>query len=98
MTDTPKTTLRCEVIVPNRQGLHLRVSDSIMKKAKEFDSNIRLIKGNTGADGRRVIEIIALGAAQGDAVTIEAEGTDAQEALDAILELFASRFDEDDHI
>ena len=94
-TNSLKTKLRREVVVPNRQGLHLRVSDSIMKKAKEFDSNIRLFKGNNGADGRRVIEIIALGAAQGDAVTIEAEGVDAQEALDAILELFAARFDED---
>ncbi len=51
------------------------------------------------ADGTDVLEVMSLGAAQGDVVVLEAKGSSTDEteaALDAVADLFSSGFAEDD--
>jgi len=85
-----------ELLVSNRCGVHLRVSNILAQKAKEFASQIWLRKGNYAADCRSVLDLLSLGAFQGDAVILEAVGSDAEAALNAIALLFSSRFFEDE--
>jgi phosphotransferase system HPr (HPr) family protein len=82
------------VVVANAQGLHARPASLIMKLANQFASKIELIKENQRVDGKSIIEILTLGAAPGTNLIIEATGPDAETALDALAELFATKFAE----
>ncbi len=81
-----------DVVVANAQGLHARPASLIMKLANQFQAKIELIKDNQRVDGKSIIEILTLGAAPGTSLIIEASGPDAETALDALAELFASKF------
>jgi phosphotransferase system HPr (HPr) family protein len=85
-----------ELLISNRCGVHLRVGSMLAQKAKEFTSDIRLRKGSYVADCRSVLDLLSLGAFQGDAVVLEVVGSDAEAALNAIASLFNARFFEDE--
>ncbi len=85
-----------ELSVLNRSGVHLRVAGMLAEKAKEFASSLRIRKGGYAADCRSVLDLLSLGAFQGDSLTVEAAGPDAEVALDAIVALFSARFFEDE--
>ncbi len=89
----PQTT---ELLVSNRCGVHLRVAGMLAQKSKEFAADVRIRKGSYAADCRSVLDLLSLGAFQGDALVIEAAGPDAAAALDAIKGLFQARFFEDE--
>lgn len=85
-----------ELLVSNRCGVHLRVAAMLAKKAREFQSEIKIRKEGYPADCRSVLDLLTLGAFQGDAVVVEVDGSDAEEALNAIVSLFTARFHEDE--
>jgi phosphocarrier protein HPr len=80
------------VVVANSQGLHARPANLIMKLANQYQSRIELVKGNERVDGKSILEILTLGAEPGTNLIIEAAGPDAEAALEALAELFASKF------
>ncbi|HEV2972325.1 MAG TPA: HPr family phosphocarrier protein [Pirellulales bacterium] len=80
------------VVVANSQGLHARPANLIMKLANQYESRIELVKGNERVDGKSILEILTLGAEPGTNLIIEAAGPDAEAALEALAELFASKF------
>jgi phosphotransferase system HPr (HPr) family protein len=63
-----------------------------MKLANQYESRIELVKGNERVDGKSILEILTLGAEPGTNLIIEAAGPDAEAALEALAELFASKF------
>jgi phosphotransferase system HPr (HPr) family protein len=84
------------VLVANLEGLHLRPASLIARLATKYQSRIEIVKDNSRVDGRSILDIVTLDAPQGTTVVIEAEGPDADSALEALAELFASKFGEDD--
>ena len=88
--------LKKEMVVNNRSGVHARVSLLLTQKAKEFTSEIIFRKGKVVADCRSVLELLSLGAGNGETVSVEIQGSDAEAALDAIQKLFDARFYEDE--
>ncbi len=66
----------------------------IIKLANQYQSQIELVKGNERVDGKSILDVLTLGAAQGTTLIIEACGPDAEAALEALVELFASNFSE----
>lgn len=60
--------------------------------AAQFDSKIELIKDDIRIDGKSVLSILTLGAAQGTVICLEATGSDAQNAMEILEELLASGF------
>ncbi len=46
-------------------------------------------------DARSIMGLLMLGAGKGSEVGVVAEGPDAQQAIDALIDLVARRFDED---
>ncbi len=85
-----------KLLVSNRCGVHLRVAGMLAEKAKEFESELFLRKGTYAADCRSVLDLLSLGAFQGDSVVVEACGIDADAAIDAITLLFPARLFADD--
>ncbi|MDR2482914.1 MAG: HPr family phosphocarrier protein [Treponema sp.] len=83
------------VKVQNRAGIHARPSAMLVQTIKDFQSSIYLEKGGDRINAKSIMGVITLGAAYGTEITIIAEGEDEQAALDALVRLFESRFEED---
>lgn len=81
--------------VRNRLGLHLRAASTLAQTVKEFSSNITLRNGDQEVSAKSVTNLIMLGAGQGTKLKLRAEGSDANEAVNAIKKLFDDRFGED---
>jgi len=80
----------------NEQGLHLRPADRVVRMANSFSAEIQLGKGEQFVDGKSILSIIGLAAEEGTELRIVAQGADAHEAVDALVELIESGFAGDD--
>ena len=77
-----------EVIVANKEGLHLRVAGAIAKIVAQYKAKVLLsCNGCTFVDGGSVIQLLVLGAAPGASVVVQAEGPDEQAAVRAVSEV-----------
>ncbi|NTV53375.1 MAG: HPr family phosphocarrier protein [Candidatus Firestonebacteria bacterium] len=78
-----------EVKINNPQGVHLRVAANVVEMCKESQSRVSLsCKNCRHADACSVLSVLMLGAAQGDSVTITAEGEDAKEIVGKLTDYF----------
>jgi len=87
-----------EIIVSNSMGLHARPAMQFVDLANQFSSEVRVIKPGdepVTADGKSVMQMIVLEATQGTALKIEADGDDAQEAVNKLAQLFENKFGEE---
>jgi len=84
------------VTVANRAGLHARAALLIAKLAREHDVEVALVKDSQLAEASNMIQMLSLGAKQGDELVLEAKGPKAQQALSALEQLFAAKFYEED--
>jgi phosphocarrier protein HPr len=78
-----------QTTVGPQEGLHARPAAQFVKTAKQFSSEILVLKGERQANAKSSLKIMTLGARKGDTLTIRAEGDDAQEAVDALVELIS---------
>lgn len=86
---------RKEVEITNKLGLHARPASLLVKLASKFESEIQLIKDDTEINAKSILGVMMLAAGPGQRVTITADGSDAQEAVDAIASLIESGFGEE---
>ena len=84
------------VEIVNKRGLHARASAKFVKLAATFDAEVRVSKDGQTVDARSIMGLMMLAAGPGCCIDIEAEGEQAQEAVDALADLVAARFDEDE--
>lgn len=91
-------TLVCDIEVTNRAGVHTRVALMIFKTIEPTGCSASLTRKTTGhtADCRSVLELLSLGAAQGDAVTLSVTGPEAESLQKELLALFENNFYEDE--
>ncbi len=82
------------VKIQNELGLHARAAALFVKIAYKFDSDIDLIKGKQRANGKSIMGLLTLAAAEGSEVCIEASGSDAADAVAALAELINNKFGE----
>lgn len=80
------TTATAEVLIPNPTGMHARPAANLVNVAKEFDSEIQLDKEDESGSAKSIVSILAMALAYGDKMTITATGSDAQEAVDALVQ------------
>ena len=83
-----------DVVVPNALGLHARAAARFVQMAARFASQIRVSRGDRTVDGKSLMGVLLLAASQGSSLRIEADGADAQAALDALAALVAGGFGE----
>ncbi len=84
-----------DLTIVNQRGLHARAAAKFVKLAEEFEAEISVTKGDTTVSGRSIMGLMMLAAAPGCTIRVEAEGADAEAALDAIAKLVDDKFDED---
>ena len=83
-----------EVVVTNALGLHARAAARFVQTAARFVAKIRVSRGDRTVDGKSLMGVLLLAASQGSTLRIDAEGPDADAALDALTTLVASGFEE----
>jgi phosphotransferase system HPr (HPr) family protein len=79
-----------KVILANPNGLHMRPSAQVVQLAEQFRSSVTIHCEGRAADGKSIWELLALAAMPGSELTVEADGPDADAALDALTALLAT--------
>jgi phosphotransferase system HPr (HPr) family protein len=92
------SSIRRQIEVRNRLGIHARPANLIARAAMRFSSRVEIVKGNECIDAKSIISLLTLGAEQGTMLEIVAEGDDAEEAVVAICDLFHRCFDEEEEL
>ncbi len=96
---------RRKVTIRNRAGLHTRAASLVRETVLKHRSRVFLIKpenngecldGAPRADATSVIEMLSLCALEGTPLVLEAEGEDADQVLDELVNLVNCKFWEDD--
>lgn len=89
--------LERDVLVRNRLGLHARAAARLVRTASRFDADVRLERADRSAtaDAKSILSVLLLAAARGTQMRLTASGADAEAAIDAISELFATGFGEE---
>jgi phosphocarrier protein HPr len=82
------------VVVPNPLGLHARAAARFVQTAARFAAQIRVSRGERTVDGKSLMGVLLLAASQGSTLQIDADGPDAEAALDALVALVAVGFGE----
>ena len=89
------TNLRAEVQIINKLGLHARPAAMLVKTTNKFKSEILIKKNDMEVNAKSILGVMMLAAEFGSRLGLTVAGEDAEEALQAVLELFARKFDED---
>jgi len=84
-----------KVKVANRAGIHARPSAILVQNTKNFRSSIFFQKGSTKINAKSIMGIITLGAGYGSEITIYADGEDEEQAVEILVKLFESKFEEE---
>jgi phosphocarrier protein HPr len=82
------------IVLHNKAGLHARSAASLVKTAARFEASITLRLKGRPANARSLMELLRLGARQGDSIHITATGRDAFAALNGIKTLVENGFGE----
>jgi len=77
------------------KGLHLWAAGQFAEAAKRFECDVRLDAAGRSANGKSILEIVALGAGPGVELAIAADGPDAEAAVDALVTLVRNNFDQE---
>jgi len=81
--------------VINRAGIHARPSALLVQTTKNFKSNIYIEKDSYRINAKSIMGIITLGAGYGTELKIITDGEDEEAAVEALVKLFGSKFEEE---
>ena len=84
-----------EVTVINRLGLHARAAARFVHLASTFQSHVNLSRGSQTVDGKSITGMLLLAARTGTSLTVSADGSDEETALDTLCGFVESGFGED---
>ena len=91
----PEGALSRELPIINKRGLHARASAKFVQMVERFEAEIWVTKGSETVGGTSIMGLMMLSAGPGTSITVSAAGPQAQAALDAITELVAAKFNEE---
>ncbi|WP_018131817.1 HPr family phosphocarrier protein [Effusibacillus pohliae] len=85
-----------EVTIENAEGFHVRPAQQFVHTAGRFAATIYVInEKGVKVDGKSILGLMTLGLAKGAKMTIQADGADEREALEALTQLVESKFGEE---
>ncbi|MDN5937808.1 MAG: HPr family phosphocarrier protein [Salinisphaera sp.] len=83
-----------DLTIINRLGLHARAAAKLVQTASGYQSEIRIFKDGRAVSGKSIMGVMMLAAARGARIRLQAQGEDADAALDALEALVQDRFGE----
>jgi len=83
-----------EAEIVNKLGLHARAAAKLTHVASGFESEIWISRSGRRVNAKSIMGVMMLAAGKGSKVKLQAEGGDADAALQALTALIADRFGE----
>jgi phosphocarrier protein len=83
-----------DIVVSNKLGLHARAAAKLTQLASQFNSEVFISKGARRVNAKSIMGVMMLAAGIQTTVKLEATGSDADRALEAIQKLFDDKFGE----
>jgi phosphotransferase system HPr (HPr) family protein len=74
-----------KVVISNPQGFHMRPMAAFAQLAARFESSVKVSREGQSVNGKSILDLMLLAAAQGTELTLEVSGPDAQAALNALV-------------
>lgn len=90
-----RESVKGTVVVTNPLGLHVRPCLAIVNTVRQFKAVVKIRNGKQAADATSMLQLMTLAAGQGTELAVSAKGPEAEQALDALTELFAAGFDQE---
>lgn len=81
-----------EIVVQNQVGLHARPATFFIQKANEYKSSIWIERDERKANAKSLLGVLSLGVTKGVSITISADGSDEEEAVNSLVEMISSDF------
>lgn len=83
-----------EITIVNRLGLHARAAAKFVQTAGRFPCEVEVSRGEKKINGKSIMGVMMLAAAQGAVIEITTAGDEEATALDALVALVADGFGE----
>ncbi len=83
-----------ETEIINKLGLHARASAKLTQLAGKFTCEVWMAKGSRRINAKSIMGVMMLAAGKGSKVSIETDGADEAQAMEALLALIADYFGE----
>ena len=83
-----------EAVVNNQVGLHARPATFFIQKANEYKSSIWIEKEERRVNAKSLLGVLSLGIVKGTTISLIADGTDEETAVNALVDLISSNFSE----
>ncbi len=87
--------IKREIIIINELGIHARPAGMIANTSSRFAADIKLVKDGVEVNAKSIMGIMTLAAGKDSVILVVASGRDEADAVKAIEDLFARKFDED---
>jgi phosphocarrier protein HPr len=84
-----------DVEIINKLGLHARPSARLTQLASSFKSNVFMSRNGRRVNAKSIMGVMMLAAAKGSTITLETDGDDEKEAIDALAGLISTGFGEE---
>ena len=84
----------CEVVVTNASGLHARPATFFIQKANTYRSGVWVVKDDRKVSAKSLLGVLSIGIAKGMTITIVADGDDEEAAINGLVELIESGFND----
>lgn len=82
------------VKILNESGLHARPASLLVKEASKFKSDIKIEFNEAILNAKSIMNIMSLGLKKDDEIKLIVNGIDEEEALNSLIKLFESKFNE----
>lgn len=83
-----------ETEIINKLGLHARASAKLTQLAGKYKCEVWMTKGTRRINAKSIMGVMMLAAGKGSKVTVETDGADEAEAMEALIDLIANYFGE----
>jgi len=83
-----------EVDIVNKLGLHARASAKLTQLAAKYQCDVSLARNGRKVNAKSIMGVMMLAAGKGSRITLETEGADEDEAMDALVALIGDCFGE----
>jgi phosphocarrier protein len=80
--------------IVNQLGLHARAATKLVQLASKFPCEVEVAREDQSANGKSVMGVLLLCGSKGTVIEVRARGERADECVQAIGELIASKFGE----
>jgi len=88
------STINHEIEIINKLGLHARAAAKLVSIASSFNSNVDIEKQGNRINGKSIMGVMMLAAGKGSKIILHIDGEDAENCVQALIELINNRFDE----